>query len=198
MKNAGSREALAIFYCDRNEPKQRDPGQILRSIVRQLSCPEPGSKLLQPIVDKYYETKKGGFATEPLDPDECRDLIIQLLPSYPQSNIVIDALDECDKTTRSKLLSVLAAIMASKPNRVKIFISSREDDNLALRLNKVPTIRISSKDNSEDIARFVKSEIDTRIAHRELLRGNVTNDLRDYIIETLIKGADGMSVRHTS
>lgn len=194
----GSREALAIFYCDRNEPKQRDPGQILRSIVRQLSCPEPGSELLRPVVDKYHEAKKGGFATGPLDPDECRDLIIQLLPSYPQSNIVIDALDECDKMTRSKLLSVLAAIMASKPNLVKIFISSRDDDDLVLRLNKVPTIRISSKDNSEDIARFVQSEIDTRIARRELLRGNVPNDLRDYIIETIIKGADGMLVGYIS
>lgn len=149
-------------------------------------------------MDKYHETKKGGFATGPLDPDECRELIIQLLPSYLQTNIVIDALDECDKKTRSKLLSVLTTIMASKPNRVKIFISSREDDDLGLILNKAPTIRISSKDNSEDIARFVQSEIDTRIAHRELLRGNVPKDLRDYIIETLIKGADGMSVGHSS
>lgn len=141
--------------------------------------------------------KKECFATGPLDPDECRDLIIQLLPSYPQSNIIIDALDECDKETRSKLLSVLATIIASKPNLVKIFISSRDNDDIVLRLNKVPTIRISSKNNSRDIARFVQSEIDTRIARQELLRGKVSNDLRGHIIETLIKGADGMLVRYT-
>lgn len=195
MKTA---EGLALFYCDRNEPERRDPAQILRSIVRQLSCLELGSELLQPIVDKYQERKKEGFATGPLDTDECRDLIIQLLPNYRQSNIVIDALDECDKQTRSKLLSVLATIMESTSSLVKIFISSRDDDDIVLKLNRRPTIRISSKDNSGDIERFVQSEIEKRISSRELLHGKVSENLKGHVIKTLINGADGMFVRYCS
>lgn len=166
--------------------------------MRQLSCLELGSEFLQPIVDKYQERKKEGFVTGPLDADECRDLIIQLLPNYRQSNIVIDALDECDKQTRSKLLSVLATIMESMPDLVKIFISSRDDDDIVLKLNRRPTIRISSKDNSGDIERFVQSEIEKRISSRELLHGKVSESLKGHVIKTLINGADGMFVRYRS
>lgn len=147
-------------------------------------------------MDKYQEREKEGFATGPLDTDECRDLIIQLLPNYQQSNIVIDALDECDKDTRSRLLSVLATIMESTPNLVKIFISSRDDDDIVIKLNKRPTIRISPKDNSEDIERFVQSEIDKRISSRELLHGKVSDTLKGHVIKTLINGADGMLVKY--
>lgn len=147
-------------------------------------------------MDKYQERKKEGFATGPLDTDECRDLIIQLLPNYQQSNIVIDALDECDKDTRSKLLSVLATIMESTPNLVKIFISSRDDDDIVIKLNRRPTIRISSKDNSGDIERFVESEIDKRISSRELLHGKVSDTLKSHLVKTLINGADGMLVKY--
>lgn len=164
--------------------------------MRQLSCLELGSELLRPTVDKYQERKREGFATGPLDTDECRDLIIQLLPNYRQSNIVIDALDECDKQTRSKLLSVLATIMESTPNLVKIFISSRDDDDIVLKLNRRPTIRISSKDNSGDIERFVQSEIEKRISSRELLYGKVSENLKGHVIKTLINGADGMFVKY--
>lgn len=80
--------------------------------VKQLSSLEQDSNLLKPIVDKYERAKKAGDLSEPLDLDECRDLIIQMLPSYPQTNIIIiGALDERHRGTRSQLISALTAIM---------------------------------------------------------------------------------------
>lgn len=193
-KTAGSREALAFFYCDRNDPGNSTPEVVLRAIVKQLSCLEQDSDLLKPIVDKYENAKKAGDVSEPLDLDECRDLIIKLLPSYPQTNIVIDALDECHQGTRSRLISALTAIMETAPgmNLVKIFISSRDNDDIVLKLSKLPNIRIDSADNSGDIREFIRSEVKNRIDNRELLRGNVSSDLRAHVIDTLIQGADGM------
>lgn len=193
-KTAGSREALAFFYCDRNDPGNSTPEAVLRAIVKQLSSLEQDSNLLKPIVDKYERAKKAGDLSEPLDLDECRDLIIQMLPSYPQTNIIIDALDECDQGTRSQLISALTAIMESAPgtNLVKIFISSRDNDDIVLKLSKLPNIRIDSSDNCQDIGAFIRSEVKNRIDNRELLRGNVSSDLRAHVIDTLIQGADGM------
>lgn len=193
-KTAGSREALAFFYCDRNHPGNSTPEVVLRAIVKQLSSLEQDSELLKPIVDKYEQAKKAGDISEPLDLDECRDLITKILPSYRQTNIIIDALDECHRGTRSRLISALTAIMESSPGMslVKIFISSREDDDIVLKLSKLPNIRIDSADNSEDIGEFIRSEVNNRIDSQELLRGNVSSDLRAHVIDTLIRGADGM------
>lgn len=193
-KTSGSREALAFFYCDRNDPENSTPETVLRAIVKQLSSLEQDSDLLKPIVDKYERAKKAGDDSEPLDLDECRELIIQMLSSYPQTNIIIDALDECHHGTRSQLISALTAIMESAPdtNLVKIFISSRDDDDIVMKLSKLPNIRIDSSDNCEDIGKFIRSEVQNRIDNRELLRGNVSSDLRAHVIDTLIQRADGM------
>lgn len=193
-KTAGSREALAFFYCDRNDPGNSTPEAVLTAIVKQLSCFEEHSYLLKPIVDKYETAKKAGELQEPLDLDECHDLIIQMLPSYPQTNIIIDALDECDRGTRSRLMSSLTAIMksASGTNLLKIFISSRDDDDIVLKLSELPNIRIDSSDNCEDIESFIRSEVKSRVDNQELLRGVVSVALRAYVIDTLIQGADGM------
>lgn len=170
------------------------PEAVLRAIVKQLSYPKLDSGLLNPIVKKYNAAEKAGHTSEPLDLDECRDMIIDMLPSYSQTNIIIDALDECQKETRSRLISALATIMGSTPgtNLVKIFISSRDDDDIFIKLNQLPNIRINPTDNSDDIEKFVQSEINKRIDERELLRGIVSPDLKTHVINTLIKKADGM------
>lgn len=193
-KTAGSREALAFFYCDRNDPGNSTAEVVLRAIVKQLSSLEQDSDLLKCIVDKYEHAKKAGDLSEPLDLDECRDLIIKMLPSYSQTNIIIDALDECQQGNRSRLISALTAIMESAQgtNLVKIFISSRDNDDIVLKLSKLPNIRIDSSDNSGDIGEFIRSEVKNRIDSQELLRGNVSSDLRAHVIDTLIQGADGM------
>lgn len=187
-----SQEALAYFYCNKNEPERCDPASILRSIVKQLSSLEPGSDLLRPVVSKYEEEEKANFPSGPLDLGECSALIVKLIASYSQTNIIIDALDECDKGTRSGLISVLAGLLKPTRSLVKIFVSSRDDNDIFARLSELPNLRISAADNAGDIDRFVRSEVERRITNRELLRGEVSNDLKTHVVETLIKGADGM------
>ena len=53
-------------------------------------------------------------------------------------------------------------------------------------------ISIGVENNSGDIARFVKSEVDRLTSKRLLLDGNVPQKLKCKMIETLINGAQGM------
>lgn len=178
-QTTGSQKALAFYYCNRNDPGTCTPEAILRAILKQLSSLNPDSGLLNSIVKMYIEVEKAGHTSEPLNLDQCHKLIIELLSSYSQINIIIDSLDECHKETRSRLISALLAIMDSAPgvNLVKIFISSRDDDDIVLKLRGHPHIRINSQDNSKDIEKFVTSEITSRIKHNDLLRGDVSLEL---------------------
>lgn len=108
--------------------------------------------------------------------------------------IVIDALDECEKSTRHLLLQVLQYILNNSVGQVKVFVTSRDDDDIVLHLDGSPNVYIKPNDNSNDINNFIETEIERCISEKKLLRGSVTPELKELIISTLIDGAHGMYV----
>lgn len=109
--------------------------------------------------------------------------------------MIIDALDECDPATREDLLDALERFLREAPCLLKIFISSRDDQDLVCRLQNYPTLELSSDRNGADIKAFTRSELDRRIQRQELLWGSPRKDeLRGNIIHELETNARGMYV----
>lgn len=182
-------EPVVYFYCNRNEPERRSPTTIMQAIVKQLSVALPASGLPKPVVAKYDERLKSGLAAGPLAFQESNLLLISLLDIFPRTTIIIDALDESDPTERGRLLEVLTAIMHSSTSVVKIFISSRDDIDIKLKLEKVPNLYIEAQDNGEDIKRFIHREMESA-KNRRLY--SLPDELKNEIISTLTKKANGM------
>jgi hypothetical protein len=185
----------AFFYCSRNtaEPARSDPKQILASLARQLSNLRPEQPLLQPTVAIYKKKEAEGFASGPLQIEESRDLIIQLAELYPLTIIVIDALDECNPEKRSDLLDALEVILQESANLIKVFISSRDDQDIVFRLKRYSNLEISSERNSEDMASFVKTTAKELIRTRKLLKYSRSKlDMEDLIVQRVTGGASGM------
>ncbi|KAI9856843.1 MAG: hypothetical protein M1824_005216 [Vezdaea acicularis] len=187
----------AFFYCARNESESQrsDPEEILRSILKQLSISLPSFLLRSPVVRAYEEkkqkAKEDGSPLETLTLQECVELILKLLESNP-ATIIIDALDECNPRTRIKLLEALDDIIQQSANLVKVFVSSRDDFDIVNRLQRSLNVFISVKDNDGDIQRFINVEITRSIKNRDLLYGNVSEELKSEIIMKLQKKAQGM------
>jgi hypothetical protein len=197
--NHSGNEPVVYFYCNRNEEQRRDPTAIMQAIVKQLSLLLSASHeslgsygLPEPVVAKYEERSKDGFSSGPLGFHECQDLIVSLLDMNPQTTIIIDALDECDPTKRGRLLKALEILVGSSTKLVKIFVSSRDDDDITLKLKNVPNLYIEATDNKDDIERFIQREITLSIQESRLLRGNISEELKKKIISTLIENAHGM------
>lgn len=188
----GTDEALAYFYCKRDETGWSNPADVMSSLVKQLSCPHGGWQLRQEVVNIYAARKKSGFASGSLVFSESLDLVIALINTYSQTTIVVDALDECDPLNRKELLRALGTILTNSSSLVKIFVSSRDHSDIVLRLEDVPNLLIKARDNEEDIQRFVHDEVTRRIDEKELLRGKVSKKLKEKIINTLTTGSDGM------
>jgi len=188
---------IAYFYCVRNdaEPERANPDEILRSILEQLSCSKSGLPIREPVVQAYTEKKEEarGGNPEKLMRDETVEVILALLESNP-ATIIIDALDECDSARRQDLLLDIQRIIRESASLVKFFVSSRDDHDIVCRLANSPNLYINVKDNSKDIECFVHSEVTKAIDYEKLICGNVSNDLKDHIIETLISKAEGMWV----
>ena len=147
--------SLAYFYCAQNkaEKERSDPTEILRSLVRQLSM-EAG-RVHSIITDIYKSRSANGFARGPLSIQECLDLVIRL--ATQDTMIVIDALDECDAQLRQTLLSGLTKIVKEASGRVKLFVSSRDDKDIVLRLEDLPNLYITAEHNAGDIHAFIQS-----------------------------------------
>ena len=192
---AGYNAQPVFFYCSRNaaEPARSDPQAILASLARQLSYLEPGKPLLKPTIELYRKKEAEGFASGLLQMNESCTLIMQLIEQYPQTTIVIDAMDECDPEKRRGLLKYLEQILRDSSGLVKIFISSRDDHDIVLRLRHYPNLEIDSRRNGDDIERFVKDQTERLIQDGELLQySNSQAEMKELIIDKVIKGATGM------
>lgn len=124
-------------------------------------------------------------------------LIIALLENDPIV-IIIDALDECVPARRHEILEALDTIIHQSANLVKVFVSSRDDNDIVCRLANSPNIFIRATDNGEDIDRFVDTGINKSLQNRKLLSGCISDQMKEKIITILQNGAQGMYVFQSS
>ncbi|VUC22857.1 unnamed protein product [Clonostachys rosea] len=192
----GQAAALAYFYCSRNsaERGRSNASKIMASIARQLSAPSPGEPLFKAAIETYNKKEETGFASGPLRLDESKDLILELLKQYngASATIIIDALDECGSKTRGDLLHTLEDLRAASPCPLKIFVSSREDQDIVYKLAKYPNLQLSSDCNSADIDFFIRTETQRLIDQNDLRLGDREDELRERIIHELTAKAQGM------
>ena len=124
---------------------------------------------------------------------ETTNQIVEIASKMPVT-ILIDALDECCPDKRHELLAALDLVLERSAQLVKVMVSSRDDVDITLRLQRHPNIYISIYDNREDIHRFIDSEIQKAQDDRRLLKGTVSPELTNLIINNLAMKAEGMYV----
>lgn len=131
--------------------------------------------------------KERGIASSQWEFPKCQELLTSLIEIYPQTTMVIDALDEIDDDQREVLLEALNKVVQSSPTRVKVFVSSRNDQDIqALKRDSIDAIG-----NKTDIENFVQREVTVLIEKRwKHLKDK--NALTEEIMSALIDKADGM------
>ncbi|KAL7273945.1 hypothetical protein RUND412_003172 [Rhizina undulata] len=191
MDRMPNNHALAYFYCKYGESEREEPRSILSTIVKQLSLMNPEGFLPKAVISLHQEQKKDGVKSRRLWLDQSTKLVLQLSKAFEQTVIVIDALDECNKETRCQLLDALKELRSSTEG-LKIFITSRNDEDIRIGLEDESEVYIQRSDNSHDIKLFVVEEVDKYILKKRLLGGKVRDELKQTIVDTLINGAGGM------
>lgn len=189
FKNLPNNEAFAYFYCDRNQFERQEPASILSSFVRQLSTSQDHNEMQRSIVQMYNQKARTGFASGILKLEESQTLLVDLFQLYPQVTLVIDALDECDKKTRSNLIGVLGKMIEKSFKPLKILISSRRDKDIKRHFETGPNLAIEAVDSQDDIATFLDHELgaDEKFCHDE-----ISSELKNHIRDTLMTKSGGM------
>lgn len=162
----------------------------MRTLIHQLLCTSP---YLFEMVDMIYEENRiSGFSHGVLDFADSKELLAAIIPKFKMTFIIIDALDECDVNNRADILEAFKRLSSLQDGIVKIFVSSRYSDDIALALDDHVKLLIKTQDNNGDISRFVEKEIDLVIRTKKLLRGKVDHELQQNLKSTLTEGSNGM------
>lgn len=186
----------AYFYCSRTieEAHRTGVAQILSSLLKQLCYLEATQSIHHSVMTEYRQRStdadRDGLELSALSLEECKSLLLLITSDFPVI-IIVDALDELDQNAFD-VLDALVYIVENSENVVKILLSSRDDSNIALRLDSAVSIQISAINNSQDIQAVVTDRIDSAVQKRRLLAGSVSPDLRESIITTLTQRSASM------
>ena len=162
----------------------------MRTLIHQLLYVSPSSF---EIVDKIYEKNRiSGFSHGVLDHADSMDLLAEIVPELQKTIIVIDALDECDMSSRTDILEAFERLSSLSEGIVKIFVTSRYSDDIALALDGHLRLHIETQDIYDDISLFVDHELGLAIRRKKLLRGKVDHELQQHLKYTLTQRANGM------
>ena len=193
---AGQDPEPVYFYCSRStaEPERQDPDAVLASVSRQLSSVRDRKALLPPAIERYKKQGEG-FRPDGLYTEQSRELVVELIELHGAATIVVDALDECDPEKRHSLLNAFEYILKESAGLVKIFVSSRDDQDITWTLQDYPSLIVEKKKNCQDIEAFVKIETEFLVKQIRLLRNSqARGEMQALIIEQVCEGADGMLV----
>ena len=182
-------EALAYFYCDRNQFNHRSGMSVLSSLVLQLSVFKDSGAIHPSLIRLYRYNKELGLTASGIEVEESRNLICQMLGIYLHTTIIIDGIDECDEASRSEIIEVLHGIIRKSISPVKILVSSRPEEDIEYHFWNGLKIGITSIDSKGDIAKFVTSEIQSWPAH---WHHKVPSTLKDEICEMLVQNSNGL------
>ena len=180
--------AVAYFYFNFDQSAKQNAINMLSCIAAQLCLKMviiPGS------LKAFYEQYRSGQ-----DRANIRDLTNVLKDLSVSSElqdifIVLDALDECPKfEARAELLELLLTIKGWAASKVHILVTSRKEPDIEdtlLPIVGTPPIPIQGLNVASDIELYIKAQLATRF-------NRLSADLKAEIEDTLVKGADGMSV----
>jgi hypothetical protein len=95
---------------------------------------------------------------------------------------------------RQELLKTLVYICGQAPTSVKIIIASRNEVDLQRQLGNEINCFVDYKDTAKDIHPFIEARVAEIVGDKQLLEGNVSEDLKELMKESLNSKADGMYV----
>ena len=186
FRKTPNHEGLAFFYCRRakSEEERSKPLSVLQSFLRQLACYVHKPELIQlGLIETLQQTRRVGGN---LNRAKCEALLFKSFDLYPCTTLIIDALDECDIDTRRDLIRFLSSIPARSMRPVKIFISSRPDDDIKRAFSVGLNVGIHANMTEQDMRLFINHKL-------EVMEDNLSiKRMRDEISTRLFSKSDGM------
>lgn len=113
-----------------------------------------------------------------------------MISLFESTTIIVDALDEC-LGHASEVVELLTSLCKTADDvHVRILLLSRDEVEIRELLGSNPQLSIAAENS--DLRLYVGAELEERIRKKKLSIRNPS--LKEYIVDRLINGSDGMFV----
>lgn len=175
------------FFCSDTDQEAKSPINLLASIIHQLLYEDP--HLARTLKTKYTNiTDRERSSIWSLW--EVLSLIFIDLDDHPLF-IVIDALDQLEKSCWGSFLEVLEMILQSPNKNIKVFITSRTEPDFQKKMAQLGATCLTIEDSKgvqDDLELYIQESV------HEYASENFTFgiDKTQEIVEVIVTRADGM------
>lgn len=180
-----SEDTVTYFFCSSDDERSLQARTIVGSIIRQiLEVRAPSATMQLQLADLELRTM--------LDVEDLELLFFEALVSLPKHYLIIDGIDECNKSEKSALLDILGKVFSRSPANIKLFIGGRDSlyNDLHLRFKPLYKRSVKGPNVQLDIQNYIRDTIQERFHQKLLLVGKT--ELLLEIEEALLQRADGM------
>ena len=179
--SSGPPKAVAFFYFDFQDERKRYLDGFVRSLVQQLALQDAHG--LQVLEDLYSHCLYG--QTQP-SRDELVTTFQDISQGFPETYIIIDALDECAEI---EILLNSIKVLTTGGGSIHVLATSRPDPNIKRYFESLSAVAVPIEDPSinDDIYAYIHETIysDPRLARWPA-------DVQEEIEKALVAGAHGM------
>ncbi len=172
---------IAYIYCNFQRQHEQKAEDMLASLLKQLT--HACSSFPRSVEDLYNRHEKD--RTRPSF-DEISITLLSMATEYSRIFIAVDALDECDDSSRDKMLAEIFALRSRIQISMNIIATSRMNDTIQRRFDGFPSLEIYAR--HDDIQNYVAMQ--TELLETDLL----DNDIREKIQNGVTTAAEGMYV----
>jgi hypothetical protein len=173
-----STHGVAYVYCNYKARDEQDVCTMLTAIMKQLVLGRPSAI---EHIERLHQ-KHANRGTKP-SLDEITNALQDVLAHYPYVCVVIDALDECQNTTRRQFLAKLRDLQAGRD--IRLMLTARFIPDIEDAFRAVLTLEVRA--SREDVKRFIAGQtyrLPTCIQRNAALQ--------DMVQEKIMDAVDGM------
>lgn len=155
-------------------------------MVRQLAWSPKDSQIEQCVKDVWESRQLS--ETDRLSLDDCKMLLLQLIPRLRETIIIIDALDECDNPREFlEAMKDLSASFREKRICVNAFISSRDEVHFAVdtTFSNYLALNITSTATGPDLRRYIERRVDDECKYFRQVTKRENSDILQRLVDEL-------------
>ncbi|KAI1410433.1 hypothetical protein F5Y13DRAFT_167760 [Hypoxylon sp. FL1857] len=147
-----SQVSTAVFYCKYGDPSRNTFISVARSLLSQLLV--QNNHLLQLL----YEKASMSGEIELTSKTTAEELLRTALNNCGTTYIIIDGIDECNRENRKEISTFFQSVVDELPpgdiGAIRCLFVSQDDGIARKDLGMVPSIKITSSDNKNDLQSF--------------------------------------------
>jgi hypothetical protein len=179
-------KVVVYFYFDFTDADKQKPQLMVQSLISQLS--EQCIKMPLALEALYSFSDKGNRQPSL---DALMNVLQHMLQMFPQSYLILDALDEC--TDQAELMRILGQIAGWQLKEMHVLVTSRRERDIESSLqdivNRECIICIQSQVIDKDIQTYVRQRLSD---DKGLKKWQENDEIRQEIEATLMEGSRGM------